>query len=159
VAGDVPAPDKPSPPARRRSILLRDHHRCVVPGCRNSAFVDVHHLQLRSDGGPNHPDNLITLCGAHHRAAHRGPLLIDGSPATTLHFRHADGTHYGRAPAPASVDTQNKVFSALRNLGFREAQVRGALAQLRDDDELTTATTEQWLRAALAKLTPRRASL
>jgi hypothetical protein len=60
------------PPATRRAVLRRDRQCCVVPGCRNVSFLDLHHIDLSSEGGSNEPDNLITLCGAHHRAAHRG---------------------------------------------------------------------------------------
>ena len=144
-----------TPPALRRTILARDHHRCRVPGCRNSAFVDLHHLHLRSEGGPNHPENLITLCGAHHRAAHRGQLLVDGT-ATAPRFRHADGSSYGRVVDPRALEVRAKTFRALRGLGFREGEVNAVLAQLEREAELAAATTQQWLRAALARLTPRR---
>jgi hypothetical protein len=141
------------PPALRRAVLARDHRRCRVPGCRNFAFLDRHHLQLRSEGGPNDAENLITLCGAHHRAAHRGQLLLDGT-ATTLRCRHADGNPYGRVVEPQALEARAKAFRALRSLGFGEAEVHAVLAQLHD--ELAAATTEQWLRAALALLTPPR---
>jgi hypothetical protein len=75
--------------------MRRDGGRCVVPGCRNSVFLDTHHLDLRSEGGDHDPDRLIVLCGAHHRAQHRGQLLIEGRVSTGLVFRHADGTLYG----------------------------------------------------------------
>jgi hypothetical protein len=39
------------PPALRRAVLARDRHRCRVPGCAHSTFVDVHHIQPRSEGG------------------------------------------------------------------------------------------------------------
>ncbi len=58
------------PPAVRRAVLRRDHHRCRVPGCRHARFVDLHHLETREEGGEHDPQNLITLCGAHHRAIH-----------------------------------------------------------------------------------------
>jgi len=144
-----------TPPALRRAVLARDHRRCRVPGCRNSAFVDLHHLHLRSEGGPDDPENLITLCGAHHRAAHRGQLLIDGT-ATTLGFRHSDGNPYGRVAEPQALDARAKTFRALRSLGFREADVHAVLAQLEREGGLAAATVEQWVRAALARLTPPR---
>ncbi len=78
-------------PATRRAVLRRDHERCVVPGCRNARFLDVHHVALRSEGGGNDTDNLTTLCGAHHRATHRGELVVSGSVAAGIRFRHADG--------------------------------------------------------------------
>jgi hypothetical protein len=81
------------PPATRRAVLRRDHRRCTVPGCRNTLFLDVHHLELRSEGGRNEADNLITLCGAHHRAAHRGERaigLFEELGPTSLHHRRSD---------------------------------------------------------------------
>ena len=143
------------PPALRRAVLLRDQRRCRVPGCRNATFVDVHHLQLRSEGGRNATDNLMTLCGAHHRAAHRGQLMIEG-PARAARFRHADGSLFGRVMDPQAVEARAKAFRALRGLGFREVDVRAALAQLDKEGECAAATTERWLRAALARLSPPR---
>ena len=35
-------------------------------------FVDVHHVRFRSRDGSNDPDNLIELCGFHHRLVHEG---------------------------------------------------------------------------------------
>jgi hypothetical protein len=149
----LPRAKQDTPPALRRAILARDHRRCRVPGCRNSAYLDVHHIELRSDGGPNEAENLIAVCGAHHRAAHRGQLVIEGT-ATTVRVRHADGTEYGQVMQAQALEAQTKVFSGLRNLGFREGAVRAVLTQLQSEGQLAAATTEQWLRAALARLTP-----
>lgn len=68
------------PPALRRQVLRRDHHRCVVPGCRASRFIAVHHLHERSRGGANLADNLVSLCSGHHRALHDGRLSITWAP-------------------------------------------------------------------------------
>ncbi len=144
------------PPATHRAVLRRDHHRCQVPGCRNCAFVDVHHIELRSEGGNHDPDKLITLCGAHHRASHRGEIAITGTFSRGLVFRHADGTEYGRAVAPRSVDMQTKAFEALRSLGFREGEVRRALDGVREVTR-SALTVQDVLRAALAVLTARSA--
>jgi hypothetical protein len=144
-----------TPPALRRAILARDHRRCRVPGCRNSAFVDVHHLHLRSEGGPHRSENLITLCGAHHRAAHRGQLVVDGT-AADVRFRHCDGSSYGRVVDPQAIGARAKAFRALRGLGFREGDVNAALVQLEREGGLAAATAEQWLRAALERLSPPR---
>jgi hypothetical protein len=112
------------PPAVRREVFRRDAKRCVVPGCRHAAFIDVHHIDLREDGGSHEPDNLVCLCGAHHLALHRGQLSIQGKVSTGLTFRHADGTIYGGAPKPREADVRSKVFSALRNMGYRESEAR-----------------------------------
>jgi hypothetical protein len=133
-------------------VLLRDQRRCRVPGCRNTRYLDLHHIQLRCDGGKNELENLICICGAHHRALHRGELSIEGS-ATQARFRHADGREYGQVDRPQALDTHGKVFSGLRGLGFREREVRAALAELRKQSELSDAGAERLLRAALQLLT------
>ena len=160
------------PPALRRAVLERDQHRCRVPGCRNATFVDVHHIEYRSDGGRHEANNLVTVCSAHHHALHRGKLRSQGD-AASFRVLHADGRPYGHGPAPVQagsapvqagvavqaggLETHAKVSSGLRQLGFREAEVRAAMAELRQRQELATATPEQWLRAALQRLTPSRA--
>ncbi len=58
------------PPSRRRDVLARDGHRCRAPGCRNTRFLEVHHLKPRANGGDNDPGNLITLCSGCHRLWH-----------------------------------------------------------------------------------------
>ena len=51
-------------------------------------------------------------------------------------FRHADGSTYGRVEEPLAVEAQTKTFSALRNLGFREGDVRAVLTSLREEGGL-----------------------
>jgi hypothetical protein len=119
------------PPAVRRTVLQRDHHRCQVPGCRHATFVDVHHLRARAEGGNHDAENLLTLCGAHHRACHRGDLLIAKNPTGVLEFRHADGTVYGKAPSAAALDVTARALQALRNLGFGEREARDAVHEVR----------------------------
>jgi HNH endonuclease len=140
-------------PALRRAVLTRDEHRCRVPGCSHAAFVDVHHIVARSEGGPNEPTNLVTLCGAHHRAVHRGELRIELGGEAGLRFRHADGTLYGQPATPHAVDVQAKVFSALRHLGFREREVRAVLAELQCAEHCET-TAAGLLREALRRIRP-----
>jgi hypothetical protein len=139
------------PPATRRSVLRRDHHRCQVPGCRHSTFVDVHHIRRRDEGGGHELDNLVTLCGAHHRAAHRGQLTVLGRVSSGLSFRHADGTEYGGAVIATVADIQAGAFRALRGLGFSERETRGALSQVATHVG-ADAQLEGVVRSALALL-------
>jgi 5-methylcytosine-specific restriction endonuclease McrA len=155
-AGSEPRATQTIPPRVRRAVLRRDHGRCVVPGCRNGLYIDVHHVEFRSEGGSNTPDNLICLCGAHHRAVHRGELHVVGRVSAGVRFEHADGSVYGRTPKPRVVDAQAKAFAALRGLGFREREIRGVLAKLRQSDVDRVSAepgVERVVRAALAVLT------
>jgi hypothetical protein len=92
------------PPALRRAVLVRDRHRCRVPGCTHATFVDVHHVQPRSEGGRHEASNLLVLCSGHHRATHRGELLIQRQHDGAFTFRHADGAAYGTPIVPRLVD-------------------------------------------------------
>jgi hypothetical protein len=157
------------PPALRRAILARDQHRCSVPGCMNATFLDLHHILPRSEGGDNVLANLHTLCGAHHRAVHRGQLIIERD-ASGLRFLHAKGRPYGEPGTPPPPDTEDpgvesKVAFALRHLGFRDAEVRAVLTELRkercekgDQENATTDAARsvmsiEWLlREALVRL-------
>ncbi len=144
------------PPAIRRQVMRRDRGRCIVPGCRHAIWVDLHHVELRSEGGEHDVDNLITLCGAHHRALHRGQLIVEGRVSSGLIFRHADGTGYGRVVDPRTVAVHEQAFGALRSLGFRESEAQGALARVRGDAHVGDATFQTVLRQALASLAPNR---
>jgi hypothetical protein len=69
------------PPVKRtpqRRALLRDGHRCQVPGCSRAA-VHAHHIVYRAHGGSDGPDNLVSLCAAHHlHGVHRGWVRVRG---------------------------------------------------------------------------------
>jgi hypothetical protein len=134
-----------------------------VPDCTLDLFLDVHHCDLRSEGGSHDPDRLIAVCGAHHGAVHSGRLIIDGDARAGWQVRHADGTSYGRKASAGTTEACAKVFEALRRLGFKESECRKALEQVRRDRQTHVGaaggaaedfTLEQWLRAALACLTP-----
>jgi hypothetical protein len=73
-------------------VLLRAQRCRQVPGCPNSRWLDIHHLELRSEGGAHSLENLACFCSTHHRAAHRGQILIERSAGGTLRVQHADGS-------------------------------------------------------------------
>jgi len=120
-----------------------------VHGCRHATFVDVHHLVPRADGGAHTPENLITLCSAHHRAIHRGELLIEGTAPTGVRFLHADGAVYAGSPSPAVADARAKACRALELMGYRTSEVKRALLRI---PESRDASLEQVIRQALQAL-------
>ncbi len=58
------------PPSVKREVFSRAHHRCQTPGCRNTRFLEVHHIQSRNHGGSNNLENLKCLCSACHAQMH-----------------------------------------------------------------------------------------
>jgi hypothetical protein len=153
-AAPLPRATQTIPPAIRRHVLRRDHGRCVVPGCRHATYVDLHHLVARAEGGQHDSNLLVTLCGAHHRAVHQGTLIIEGAVSQGLTFRHADGSAYGGLLAVAHADAMAQAFQALCQQGFRETEVRRALAELTLPSG-TEPSVEALIRQGLLRLTAR----
>jgi hypothetical protein len=116
--------------------------------------LDIHHIELRSEGGDHEPDGLITICGAHHRAQHRGQLVIEGRVSSGLVFRHASGEAYGRVVNAREAASFEEAFRALRSLGFREGESKRALADVRADARCDNMDVKQVLRFALSAMTP-----
>jgi hypothetical protein len=140
------------PRAVRREVFRRDHGCCAVPGCRNSVYLDLHHIDLRSEDGLHEPDNLVVVCGAHHGALHRGALQVRGRVSTGLQFLHADGTLYGHVPSAPHSHAGAGVFGALRALGFSEKQSRWAIGQCLATPD-AGRNSRELLRAAIAAAT------
>ena len=89
-------------PALRAKVMLRDHGKCRVPGCRAAANIEVHHILPWSIGGTHTMENLIALCDGHHVAHHRGDILIDGAAST------ATITNLAAARADSIVHVDNR---------------------------------------------------
>jgi hypothetical protein len=95
----VEGPDRPLGVGRRqrtvpRSLLRALRHRdggCRFPGCTHTRWVQAHHQTHWADGGPTDLENLVLLCGAHHRFVHEGGWRIEGDPSGELGFVHPDG--------------------------------------------------------------------
>ncbi|MBL0214153.1 MAG: HNH endonuclease [Myxococcales bacterium] len=77
---------KSIPDATRRKVFVRDKHRCVVPGCRSTRFLEAHHVRPRSGGGRHELRNLCLLCDAHHLQLHEGVIAIRGTAPDDLVF-------------------------------------------------------------------------
>lgn len=136
------------PPATRRKVLRRDGKRCVVPGCTNHRFLDIHHIHPRSEGGTHDPEFVATMCGAHHRATHAGTLVIEGAASAGFSFRHADGTPYGASSVePEAADVATQVFAGLTNLGFKQTEARARITKVQQQGAPGDVAT--FLRRAL----------
>jgi hypothetical protein len=78
-------------PARRPTewkILERDRWRCQAPGCSARRGLEVHHIIFRARGGSDAPENLTTLCHAHHHhGIHDEGLHLEGTAPGSLMWR------------------------------------------------------------------------
>ncbi len=71
-------------PAIWTALVTRDRH-CAFPGCtRPPVMGHAHHIRHWINGGPTSLENLVLLCGHHHRTIHHTPwqvrLAEDGKP-------------------------------------------------------------------------------
>ncbi|CCQ14021.1 putative uncharacterized protein [Rhodococcus sp. AW25M09] len=81
-----------------RQLIIRDRC-CAAPGCGRTRFLHSHHVTYYSRGGETSLDNLILLCGEHHRALHDGYFFIEALGGQRFVFRHPSGTEILHAPA------------------------------------------------------------
>ena len=86
-------------PVQRMEIDRRDKG-CRFPGCSYTEFTDVHHIQHWADGGLTNLDNLVTLCGRHHRAVHELGWSVSGDADAVLTFTSPHGRSMQSVPSP-----------------------------------------------------------
>jgi hypothetical protein len=72
-------------PALRRALRARDRC-CQFPGCDNIHFLHAHHLRHWARGGDTSLDNLILLCGPHHRLLHEHGYRAERAPEGKIWF-------------------------------------------------------------------------
>jgi hypothetical protein len=81
-----------------KALVVRDRH-CRFPHCtRPPMMTHAHHLHHWIDGGKTSLDNLILLCGHHHRLVHAGPW----------HITRDGPTQFSSHPPPGSRRPPNK---------------------------------------------------
>lgn len=106
---------KTIPPMLRREVDARDHGCCRIPGCGSTGHTHVHHIVHRAHGGPNELDNLVTLCGFHHRLLHEGGYRVElDDDRVTLH-RPGRPTLVDRPP---TAPTDKGITAANLDLGI-----------------------------------------
>ncbi|UJW32883.1 HNH endonuclease [Saccharothrix sp. AJ9571] len=70
--------------AQRKALAVRDHG-CAFPGCtRTPKWTEPHHVVYWTHSGRTDLDNLVLLCGQHHRVIHHTDWrvhMISGRPA------------------------------------------------------------------------------
>ena len=84
----------------RRALIVRDGG-CAFPNChRRPRQCHAHHVVEWARGGPTSLDNLVLLCGMHHRLIHHSEWtvrMIEGQPQ----FAAPGGEHPGRRGSTA----------------------------------------------------------
>jgi hypothetical protein len=94
---DVGRRTRAVPAAIRRALWSRDHG-CRFPLCTNRRFIHAHHVRHWAHGGPTRLDNLVLLCGFHHRLLHEGGFTRTLTSDRTASFFTADGREISAVP-------------------------------------------------------------
>jgi hypothetical protein len=55
-------------------IHARAGWRCTCAGCTRRSGLEAHHVRYRSHGGGNEPENVLSVCGLHHRLGEHGTV-------------------------------------------------------------------------------------
>jgi hypothetical protein len=74
----------------RRALWSRDRG-CIFPGCRNTRYVDAHHIRHWINGGETSLENLSLLCWHHHRLVHEGGFKMRRDTHEEIYFVRPDG--------------------------------------------------------------------
>ena len=143
------------PPRVRRLVLARDGSKCIVPGCRSTLHLEVHHLEAKEDGGSDEMANLGTLCDAHHIAQHRGLLRIRGKAPDRLTFDRQQeagtGAHVGAPTQLQRATMRVEAKAAIVKLGFKRAEAASAV-EAANQHLGPEITLEHLIREALRRL-------
>lgn len=84
--------------AQRRALHAL-YAACAVPGCYTDyRLCRLHHVQWWRHGGRTDLDNLLPLCGLHHRAVHEEGWLLQLGPRRELTVIRPDGVTFTTGP-------------------------------------------------------------
>ncbi len=91
--------------------LRRRDGGCRFPGCERTRWLVAHHLVHWANGGPTDMDNLVMLCGPHHRMVHEGAVRVSGDPSGDLCFIRPDGRVLSAGPPRLRPEVRERVRS------------------------------------------------
>jgi len=89
--------------AMLRQLRHRDRG-CRFPGCGSTAFANAHHIVWWSRGGATDLDNLVIICGFHHRLVHEHGWTIERAIDGRIRWFRADGSRYRGGPELGTAD-------------------------------------------------------
>jgi hypothetical protein len=118
-----------APPRLRRALEARDR-RCRFPGCHRRTGLHTHHVQHWIRNGPTDPENLLMLCGWHHRLVHEEGFRVSAHGHGGFSFATPEGrTLHERmsavAPCPGSTTMRRAHEGAGLRIGPETSVPRG----------------------------------
>ena len=97
------------PPRLMRQLRHRDGG-CRFPGCGRKGWVAAHHVKHWARGGNTDLDNLLLLCGKHHRLVHEGGWSVDWNQDREPVFVRPDGRLYQARPPPLRPEIREQII-------------------------------------------------
>jgi len=101
----ITSPTRCATPDQHRALVARDR-TCQFPGCGRTRYLHAHHLVFHAHGGATSLDNLVLLCGHHHRHVHRHRSTLARQPDGALRVVDTQGVAVappGERPPPDIV--------------------------------------------------------
>jgi hypothetical protein len=95
------------------SMMRQLRHRdrgCRFPGCGSTAFANAHHIVWWSRGGATDLDNLLLICGFHHRLVHEHGWTIERADDGRFRWFRADGSRYRGGPEYRATQADHDEF-------------------------------------------------
>jgi hypothetical protein len=88
-----------------RQLRERDGS-CTFPGCHHRRYVKAHHIRFWEWGGPTDLDNLVLVCGFHHKLIHLHNWRVElGKQAGVVHWFRPDYEPFTICP-PGGWDSE-----------------------------------------------------
>ena len=143
--------------ALRRALQSRDRG-CRFPGCTNKRFTDAHHIQHWANGGETSRENLVLLCGVHHRLVHEEGFTIERTPRGLV-FRTPRGRVVEDAPSTAIL-MHDPVLALMRSQSSLGINARTTIPEWRGESPAYDWITDAlWRRDHAAAPSPRSAGV
>jgi hypothetical protein len=94
-----------------RHIKERDGG-CRFPGCTHYRWLHAHHIRHWASGGTTDDDNLVMLCGYHHRLVHDDDWKMVANADGTLDFIRPDGHTLEAQPPPLRPEIRERFLGS-----------------------------------------------
>lgn len=114
AARPVADPDGETPAWLVQRVLARDNQTCQ--NCGQNLYLQVHHIEFRSQGGKTAEDKLVAVCSTCHSLIHQGLLHLHSDQSGGVTFLDAGG---------AGVESESAPGLAKREVASREVTSRG----------------------------------
>jgi uncharacterized protein DUF222/HNH endonuclease len=95
------------------SMMRQLRHRdrgCRFPGCGSTAFANAHHIVWWSRGGATDLDNLLLICGFHHRLVHEHGWTVERADDGRFRWFRTDGSRYRGGPERQATPADHDAF-------------------------------------------------